>query len=247
MSARIKAFLVHGLVSIIIALLSMGLVYFIWYPAPLAVATGVMHIFLLMLCIDVVIGPLLTLLVYKTGKKTLKLDLTIICLLQLAALTYGLFTVYQGKPAWLVYNADRFDLVRINEIDLRKVEKALPEYQNVSFLFPNWVAAVPPKNVNERNAITFEAVFSGVDVAQRPELYVDLGQAKKQIQSHVIALKELDKYNAKMDVTQILAQYPEATGFVPLKANAVDMVVLINKEKGEVVKIVDLRPSRRVS
>jgi hypothetical protein len=104
MSARIKAFLVHGLVSIIIALLSMGLVYFIWYPAPLAVATGVMHIFLLMLCIDVVIGPLLTLLVYKTGKKTLKLDLTIICLLQLAALTYGLFTVYQGKPAWLVYN-----------------------------------------------------------------------------------------------------------------------------------------------
>ena len=79
MSARIKAFLVHGLVSIIIALLSMGLVYFIWYPAPLAVATGVMHIFLLMLCIDVVIGPLLTLLVYKTGKKTLKLDLTIIC------------------------------------------------------------------------------------------------------------------------------------------------------------------------
>ncbi len=30
--------------------------------------------------------------------------------------------------------------------------------------------------------------------------------------------------------------------FVPLKANAVDMTVLINKEKGEVVKIVDLRP-----
>ncbi len=56
MSARIKAFLVHGLVSNdIIALLSMSLVYFIWYPAPLAVATGVMHIFLLMLCIDVVI------------------------------------------------------------------------------------------------------------------------------------------------------------------------------------------------
>jgi hypothetical protein len=242
MSVRIKAFLVHGLISIIIALLSMGLVYFIWYPAPLAVATGVMHIFVLMLCIDVVMGPLLTLLVYKTGKKTLKFDLTIICLLQLAALTYGLFTVYQGKPAWLVYNADRFDLVRINEIDLRKVGKALPEYQKVSFLFPNWVAAVPPMNVNERNAITFEAIFSGVDIAQRPELYVDLRQVKKQIQSHVVELKELEKYNSKIDVAKILVHYPEATGFVPLKANAVDMTVLINKDKGEVVKIVDLRP-----
>lgn len=242
MSARIKAFLVHGLISIIIASLSMSLVYFIWYPAPLAVATGVMHIFLLMLCIDVVMGPLLTLLVYKTGKKTLKFDLTIICLLQLAALTYGLFTVYQGKPAWLVYNADRFDLVRINEIDMRKIEKAQSKYQDASFLFPNWVAALPPKNINDRNTITFEAVLSGVDIAQRPELYVDLGQVKKQIQSHVIMLKELEKYNSKMDVAQILAQHPEATGFVPLKANAVDMTVLINKDKGEVIKIVDLRP-----
>ena len=241
-TAKFKFVTVHLIVSICVACITAAIVFFCWYPFPLNKAVGVTHIFLMMLGIDMVLGPFFTWLVYKEGKKTLKLDLTIICLLQLAALTYGLFTVYQGKPAWLVYNADRFDLVRINEIDLRKVEKALPEYQNVSFLFPNWVAAVPPKNVNERNAITFEAVFSGVDVAQRPELYVDLGQAKKQIQSHVIALKELDKYNAKMDVTQILAQYPEATGFVPLKANAVDMVVLINKEKGEVVKIVDLRP-----
>ncbi len=38
-----------------------------------------------------------------------------------------------------------------------------------------------------------------------------------------------------------LAQYPK-NGFDLLKANAVDMVVLINKEKGEVVEIVDLPP-----
>jgi hypothetical protein len=43
-------------------------------------------------------------------------------------------------------------------------------------------------------------------------------------------------------LVQKLKQYPQANAFVPLKANAVDMTVLINKEKGEVVKIVDLRP-----
>lgn len=242
MSSRIKAFLIHGLVSVIIAFFTIILVYFIWYPAPLAVATGVMHIFLLMLVIDVVLGPLLTLLVYKKGKKSLKFDLTMICMLQLSALFYGLLTMYQGKPTWLVYNVDRFDLVRVNEIDMRKIENAQYPYQKTNFFFPKWVAAVPPTSLDERNTITFEAVFSGVDIAQRPELYTDLTVVKKQIQSRIMSLKELEKYNSKRDVELILANYPKATGFVPLKANAVDMVVLINKEKGEVVKIVDLRP-----
>jgi len=40
----------------------------------------------------------------------------------------------------------------------------------------------------------------------------------------------------------ILQPVSQATAFLPLKANAVDMTVLINKEKGEVIKIVDLRP-----
>jgi hypothetical protein len=54
---------------------------------------------------------------------------------------------------------DRFDLVRINEIDLRKVEKALPEYQNVSFLVFLIGLQQFAKDVNERNAITFEKFF----------------------------------------------------------------------------------------
>lgn len=45
MSMRIKAFLIHGLVSISVALLVIGLVFFIWYPSPLAKAVGVTHIF----------------------------------------------------------------------------------------------------------------------------------------------------------------------------------------------------------
>ncbi|MFV5593235.1 hypothetical protein [Acinetobacter junii] len=39
-----------------------------------------------------------------------------------------------------------------------------------------------------------------------------------------------------------MSKYSEADVSLPLKATSVDMTVLINKEKGEVVKIVDLRP-----
>ena len=57
------------------------------------------------------------------------------------------------------------------------------------------------------------------------------------------AIDELYNYNDKVDVDRILSDYPDADGFLPLKANNVDMTVLINKkDKEKVVKIVDLRP-----
>ena len=36
--------------------------------------------------------------------------------------------------------------------------------------------------------------------------------------------------------------YPKADAWLPLKANAIDMVVLVNKESASIIKIVDLRP-----
>ncbi|EFF81282.1 hypothetical protein HMP0015_3266 [Acinetobacter haemolyticus ATCC 19194] len=242
MSARIKAFLIHGLISISIALLVVGLVFFIWYPMPLAEAVGVTDIFLMMLVIDVILGPLLTLIVYKQGKKTLFFDLIVIVLLQVSALSYGLWAISKGRPAWLVFNADRFDVVRVNELDNRKLKDAKPEYQSPPLFFPKWVSASAPKDIEENNELTFEAIFSGIDIAQRPNLYMPLIDQKSKIQQRAQNLELLKQFNDQQSVQKILAKYPQADAFFPLKATAVDMTVLINKEKGEVVKIVDLRP-----
>ncbi len=241
MSARIKAFFIHGFISISIALLVVGLVFFLWYPAPLAKAVGVTHIFLMMLAIDVILGPLLTLIVYKKGKKTLIFDLTIIILLQISALGYGLWTISQGRPVWLVFNADRFDIVRVNEIDNRNISRAKLEYQSPSWFHPRWVAAAAPKDVKENNQLTFEAVFSGIDIAQRPNLYMPLIDQKSKIQNKAINVTALYKYNDQKLVQHILAKYPQTNAWLPLRANSLDMTVLLDKQ-GDVVKIVDLRP-----
>ena len=68
MNKRIKFFLTHLSISFLIALLVNGLVFFIWYPSPLATAVGVTHIFLMLLVIDVILGPFLGLLVYKEAQ-----------------------------------------------------------------------------------------------------------------------------------------------------------------------------------
>ena len=239
---RLKAFLVHALFSLCVALIAISIIYFVWYPAPLAKATGVTDIFLLLLLIDVIIGPVLTFVVYQKNKKTLKFDLAVIVILQLSALMCGLWTVYQGKPAWLVFNADRADVVRINEIDLRNIDRAENKYQKASLFFPKWVSAKQSDDINERNKITFEAVFSGVDIAQRPELYLPLDSSQKEIRSKILDLSDLYKYNEKVQVRAILQHYPSADGYLPLKANALDMVVLMNRKTAGVVRIVDLRP-----
>ena len=242
MPKRFKFFHSHLLLSFLVALSVVGVVFFIWYPSSLATAVGVTHIFLMLLVIDVILGPLLGLLVYKEGKKTLKFDLSVIILIQIAALCYGVYSIEQGRPAWLVYNVDRFELVRKNELVDTNIQQAQPQFQQPSWFKPQYVATEFAKDIQQRNDEMFAEVLGGISIAQRPERYVELTLAKNQIQQRALPLVELQQYNPKTEVEKTLAKYPKADAWLPLKANAVDMVVLVNKESSSIIKIVDLRP-----
>lgn len=242
MSNRLRFFLGHLIISVSVAALSISIVFFIWYFAPLAKAVGVTHIFLMMLVIDVIVGPILGFLIYKEGKKSLKFDLAVIILIQLSAFIYGFYSIAQGRPVYIAYVVDRFELVRNNDLIINKKDKILSQYQQPSFLKPRFVAVELAKNINERNQDLFNEVLGGATLAQQPKRYVDFGQAKAQILQKAQDLKLLNQFNNPQLVANILNQYPSANAWVPLKANAVDMVVLLNKKRGEVVKIVDLRP-----
>jgi len=242
MSKRLKFFVSHLSISAMIALFVISIVFFIWYPSPLAVAVGVTHIFLMLLVIDVILGPLLGLLVYKEGKKTLKFDLSVIILMQIAALCYGVFSIEQGRPAWLVFYADRFELVRRNDIILENIDQVQPQFQQISWTGPQFAAVKLAVSPQQRQNDMFNEVLGGVSLAQRPERYVELIQVKQQMQQRAQNINQLKKFNEPSQVEPILAKYPQANAWLPLKANVVDMVVLINKESAEIIKIVDLRP-----
>lgn len=241
MSKRLKFFLAHLSLSCFIACMVLVLVFFVWYPAPLAKAVGVTHIFLMMLAIDVIVGPILSLLVYKEGKKNLKFDLAVIILIQLLAFFYGFYSIAEGRPAWIVYSVDRFQLIRKNNIALQPNVKVKPEYQNISLVGAKFVGVELSKNLDQKQKDMFNAVF-GLTLAQQPDRYVSFGQVKQSLQKNAQDLKLLNQFNNPQLVANILNQYPTANAWVPLKANAVDMVVLLNKNTGKVVKIVDLRP-----
>src|SRR5690606_29569303 len=102
---RARAFFYHLAGSLLWAMLALFLVFSAWYPSPLHIATGVAGIFLLIIIVDVILGPLMTLVVFRPGKsrRALRFDLIVIITVQLLALAYGLVTVSQGRPVWIVF------------------------------------------------------------------------------------------------------------------------------------------------
>lgn len=165
----------------------------------------------------------------------------VIIFIQLAAFVYGFYSIAQGRPAWIVYSVDRFQLVRKNNIVLQPSVKIKNEYQNISWTGAKFVGVKLSKNKEQKQKDLFNAVF-GLTLAQQPDRYVPFSQVQQDIQKNAQDLKLLNQFNNKQVVANILTQYQTANAWVPLKANAVDMVVLLNKNNGAVVKIVDLRP-----
>lgn len=242
MLVRFKAFSWHLLGSVFIVLLTLFLVFKVWYPAPFDEAVGVTRIFLLLVMVDVLLGPLLTFVIYKKGKKTLIFDMAVIVILQFAALSYGLWTVAEGRPAWVVFNVDRFDLVRALDIDNRRLQEARPQYQIAPWWGPQWVGAAAPEDAEQNSTLLFESVLGGSDIAQQPNLYRPLKDMASAWRGRAHDLAELGQYNSPEQVGEILARWPAADAWLPLMAGAKPMTVLVDKRTSSIVAVVDLAP-----
>lgn len=246
MSSRNRAFFWHLLASALVGVCSLTLVFFVWYPAPLHKAVGVTEIFLIVLAVDIIVGPCLTWTVARPGKRRrmLILDLSIIICTQCAALVYGLSTVAEGRPSWLVLNVDRVNLVRAFEVDTRHLDRAKPEYRQVPWGRPQWVFAEMPVNKEELNTLTFESVMGGTDLYQRPEYFRPITDPARMpiIQNKAEPLEKLEKFNPPETVAVQLAAYPEADAWMPIVCNVQAMVVLLEKKNGRILGIVELNP-----
>lgn len=168
--------------------------------------------------------------------------MAVVAVLQLSALVYGLTTVADGRPAWLVFNVDRFDIVQRVDIDERHIDNASPEFKRPSWFGPRWVGASLSVGEDYSNDILFESVLGGPDIAQRPFLYRPLSQFKEAIRNKAKPLSRLTDFNDAETVAVTLADKPLASGWLPLMARAQPMVVLLKEDNTEVLGIVALNP-----
>jgi hypothetical protein len=173
----LRASLVHGICSLVVALLIGALVFELWYPFPYSEMAGGRDLFVLIMSVDMVCGPLLTLVIYNTRKPRAELvrDIGLVVVIQLAALIYGLSTVWEARPLFLVHEVDRFKVIAQPDVDLKALAGLPPELRPQLLSGPRVVVIRDPLNEKERDKVLFDSLQGGRDYAERPEFYLPFG------------------------------------------------------------------------
>jgi len=246
---RLKAFSIHLSVSAAIAISVIALMLLLWYAPPFFSALGGKQVLLILLGVDVTLGPLFTLIIFNPlkSRKALTFDLSVIAILQTAALLYGLSVVFEARPVFVVFSKNSFDLVTANMIsneDIAKVKN--PAYRSLPISGPVYAYSEMPADVKERNDLVFSAM-SGKDLPQFPQYYLPYDEYRGVAAVAAQPIAVLKKLNpgqtaAIDDAVRATGRAETEIGFVPLRAKLQDQAVLVGKSDGKVLSLLEMNP-----
>jgi len=176
MHFRLKLFSLHLLSSAAVLTLILGSLYFGWYRWPGWYLTDVTQVVVVMVCVDVVLGPTLTLIIanQKKSRRELTRDIGIIVAVQLCALSYGSVSLWSGRPLYYAFSENVLQLVQAYDIDAQ--EAKLGREQNPAlaphwYSLPRWIWAPLPQDPDERKKIFEAAISGGDDVISMPRYF----------------------------------------------------------------------------
>jgi len=234
---RVRAALLHLGISALVGAAAMALLFGLWYPPPYSAAIGAGRLALVLLGVNLVLGPLLTFVVFKPGKKGLAFDLWVIAALQMAALLYGLHAVAASRPVFVVAAVDRFELVAANDIsdaDLAAGSEA--GFRERSWLGPRLASVSVPNDAKEYDHVQSLAL-AGLDLHQLPRYYRDYASNAAALRERARPLDALFEKNPAARPTveawlQAHGRNAADVTWLPLSARKKDIVMLLDKASG---------------
>jgi hypothetical protein len=176
MRFRLKLFSLHLLSSASVLTLILGCLYFGWYRWPGWYLTDVTRVVLVMVCVDVVLGPTLTLIIANQAKarRVLVRDIAIIVAVQLCALLYGSVQLWNGRPLYYAFSENVLQLVQAYDIDVNEAElgrQQNPDFAPHWYSLPRWIWAPLPQDAETSQEIVAAAVSGGDDVISMPRFF----------------------------------------------------------------------------
>ena len=227
----------HLLLSILIALASAVVVFGLWYPAPYRQMLDVGHIYLLVLAVDVVCGPLLTLVLASPRKQRRErwLDFSLIGLIQLAALAYGMHSVWLARPVALVFEVDRLVVVTANDVNTDALPLAPTGLRQLPWM-GMLKAGTRRAATNDEFMRSVEQGLAGIPLAVQPDWWQPFDEADAAMRARAKPLAELmARHSADAVVLQDAAK---ATGrlvsdlrYLPLvSGKRLDWVALLDEQ-----------------
>lgn len=237
---------VHLGICFVVAVISWLVISEFFYVYPFIEISGGRQLFLLILAVDVVLGPPLTFLVLSPNKtaSVLKRDLIVIGTVQIAALMYGLGTMYFSRPIYLVHEVDRFKVVSAADIDDSDLAEAAPEFRRLPKIGVQIIGLRAARNSAEKLR-SLDLEIAGKDLAMQPGWWQPLsGDNRASILQHgkSFALLKQRATDGGAELDRIL----RASGLreedviaLPLQARMVSWSMLLDKRN---VKILGYLP-----
>ena len=178
---RLCASAIHLAISLAIATLAALLVFGWWYPYPYRDLSGGRELFILVVAVDVVLGPLITLVIFNAAKtrRHLLMDFSVIGLLQVAALTYGLWTVFVARPVHLVFEYSRMAVVHAVDIEPSTLTQAPPGLQQLPVGGPTLLSLRPLQGSETVESVMLAT--NGIPQAAQPALWQPYDAARADI------------------------------------------------------------------
>lgn len=245
---RFQAAAIHLTISALIGVGILLLMLSLWYPPPLFAAMGGRELILMLGGVDIALGPLLTLIVYAHGKKSLRFDLAVIATLQLAALAYGVHAMYWGRPAFIAFVEKRLAVVSAAELEDEALTKARPEFRILSKTGPVLVAVDPPTDPKEQSDVLF-AGLAGLGAQHLPQYYVPYSSRQETIIATVRPLHQAKNLTEQEkttlnDAIKRSGRTAPDLGFLPVTTRREVLTALVDARTGELVALVPINAVR---
>jgi hypothetical protein len=167
---RRRAPLVHAAVSLVVAITVSAIIFLLWFPGALATISGGLTLFLIVTCVDVISGPLLTAVVADPAKpgRSFRRDVFVIAVVQLVALTYGVYVLSLARPVAMVFEVDRIRVLSAAEVEAADLNTAPEQFRKLSWTGPRLIAAAVPAT-REEMLKAIDLAIGGLDISNDPK------------------------------------------------------------------------------
>ena len=244
---RFQAFAIHLLISAAILGSFLTFVYLVWYPQPFFVIEGLENIIWVLIGVDIVLGPALTLIVYNTDKPELKRDLLIIVLIQIIGFGYGAQTMYTERPYFaVIYDSVYFNVLAASQIkNLLEVKDDLaPSF----FSGPQYVSAKQPKSKEALKKILEEMKQGAPSIGENPKYFKPLKGRLNSKWEYSLNLEDLAYNEANRAIIDgFKQQYGEKVHqfrYFPISGKFTVRIIVIDKDAEEVIDSIDINPTK---
>ncbi len=241
---KLKASAIHLGLSILLVGLVIGSIIFFFFPHMFISVTDFKEVAAIIISVDLILGPILTFVVFQPKKKSLKFDLSVVAAIQLTALVYGAYALYQVHPVFITFNVDRFTIVNARDAD---PENALYDEYKVSKLSTaKFAFAKLPEDSEKIKELTLTAAQGGRDLDQRIEYYepyenhIDQILAKSLDREIILTAAKSDK-NIKSFIDKNLNNIDEFV-FLPINSAKKDAIIVLDRQTAQPIATINSDP-----